>query len=155
MSCAACDHGYLDILHAHAPFECRSIVRFLHGYCIFPFLCFFFPILWPSHAQMLVLPNTMTAPKMTPGGNLFPNSQRLTHKLTNFLTLSVMETPSADVLALRALTPRMQANCVPAFKARLKTCFGSATPRTEGVSAIGGSGRSPEPEVELAFRGRN
>ena len=104
---------------------------------------------------MLVLPNTMTAPKRTPGGSLFPNSQRLTHRLTNFLTLSAMETPSADVLALRALTPRMQANCVPAFRARFKTCFGRTIPEIEGVSAISGSGRSPEPEVELDFICRN
>ena len=137
------------------PLECRSIARFSHRYCIFPFCLSFFPILWPSQAQMLVLPNTMTAPKRTPGGSLFPKSQRLTHRLTSFLTLSAMETPSADVLALRALTPRIQANCVPAFSARLKTCFGSATPRTEGVSAIGGSRMSPEPNVELDFMCRN
>ena len=138
----------------YMPLECRSTAHLRQCYCMFPFL-FFFTILWPSNAQMLVLPKTMTAPKRTPGGSLFPNSQRLKHRLTSFLTLSAMETPSADVRALRALTPRMQANCVPAFSARLKTCFGSATPRTEGVSAIGGSKTSPEPDVEVDFMCRN
>lgn len=110
-------------------------------------------ILCPSQVQIPALPNTATAPTDTPSGRLFPNSQMLANRLTNFRTLRAIVTPTADVRAARMLTPRMQTYCVRAFNTRLTMCFGIVTLRIEGASSIGGS--CPSCVISPAFGNSN
>ena len=53
------------------------------------------------------------------------------NKDTSFLTLSTIETPSADVRAPRRFTPLIQAYCVNALKARVSMCLGRVGVRYE------------------------
>ena len=48
-----------------------------------------------------------------------------------------MVTPSAEVRAPRRLTPDMQLYCVMAFRASVKTCFGTKMENIDGGMVLG------------------
>ncbi len=70
----------------------------------------------------------------------------------SFRIFKTMETPSADVRAPSKLTPRIQAYCVSALRARVTMCLGMAMLFDEGTASVGGSFAA---DVEFAMLGNS
>jgi hypothetical protein len=88
-------------------------------------LCLALPeFLDPSNPYIPPAKKTMKAPIRVPAANLFPNSQMLNNRLTNFRTLSTIVTVSADDAEARRFTPRMHAYCVRTFMTRYTSWLG-------------------------------
>ena len=91
-------------------------------------LCLGLPdFLLPSIPYIPPAKNTINAPSRVPGDSLFPNSQMLNKRLTNFRTFNTIVTVRADTAEARRLTPRMHAYCVKTFKTRYASWLGMYT----------------------------
>jgi hypothetical protein len=71
-----------------------------------------------SHPYNAPAPNTMAAPTFINPPISLPKIQMLNKKLTNLRMFKTIVTVTADVLALRILTPVIQSSCVTAFAVR-------------------------------------
>ncbi len=112
-----------ELLYTNVYYICFLLILLKDAiYTVF-FPLLLFPILWPSQAYKAPLPNTIAAPTSTPGASRLPNSQMLSSKLANFRMFRTIVTVSAELLAPKRFTPRMQAYCVMLFAIRRPTFF--------------------------------